>query len=240
MEVVGSPQPAVRQLAAGELIIEKRVVRTGVDPGLRERERVGRGEGGGFGLGCAGRLGPGHRGGEHAHGRGERVLREGRRTTLELRFADIQGHVRPGASSVGVGRAVAPIADLLHQLDALALKEALEERGMSIKELAKQSAISIAIINGFIGGSIKLTKHIACELEKALDIPATFWRNRERNYRKFMKQKIKAYYKDLKEVYEKHGIYICGCCGAWPVLIEERSTKKIISDYGESLGIGDD
>jgi len=41
-------------------------------------------------------------------------------------------------------------------------------------------------------------------------------------------QRVKAFYEDLKVVYEKHGMYItsCGCCGEWPELIPEGGSAE--------------
>ena len=69
------------------------------------------------------------------------------------------------------------------------LAEALEERNMSIDDLAKQIGLSEGYIRKLINGKAVLFGFTADKLERALDIPADFWRNMEHNYRESLKGK---------------------------------------------------
>lgn len=66
------------------------------------------------------------------------------------------------------------------------LLEALETIGMSQDELAERTGLSRKTVNGIIKGKVSITPETALQLERALRIPASFWNNRERRYRKFL------------------------------------------------------
>lgn len=63
------------------------------------------------------------------------------------------------------------------------LLETIEYKGISQTELAKRMGRPIKTINEIIQGKAQITPETAIQLERALDIPATFWLERERNYR---------------------------------------------------------
>ncbi len=62
------------------------------------------------------------------------------------------------------------------------LLEVLEEWGMSQADLAERTGRSKKIINEIINSRAVLTPEMALELERILNIPASFWNNRERQY----------------------------------------------------------
>lgn len=66
------------------------------------------------------------------------------------------------------------------------LREALEERNMSQRELAERTGHSEKLISQIIHGKAPLLPETALELERVLEIPAHFWNNRERTYRDFL------------------------------------------------------
>ena len=67
------------------------------------------------------------------------------------------------------------------------LKEHLEFIGMAPAELAEKMHVPQEKIHGLICGREAITANIATQLETATNIPATFWRNREKEYRRKLK-----------------------------------------------------
>lgn len=63
------------------------------------------------------------------------------------------------------------------------IKEQLDDRGMSQKELAACMAVSDEYVNHLINGEVQLTPDVANRLEIVLGIPASFWNNLEAIYR---------------------------------------------------------
>jgi HTH-type transcriptional regulator/antitoxin HigA len=63
------------------------------------------------------------------------------------------------------------------------LQEILEERGISQAELAERTGRPKKTINEIINGKAAITPETALQLERVLGIPASFWNNRERQYR---------------------------------------------------------
>lgn len=63
------------------------------------------------------------------------------------------------------------------------LKEHLDFIGMKPGELAEKMNMPQEKVQDLICGMEPITAEIAAKLENVLDIPATFWRNREKEYR---------------------------------------------------------
>jgi addiction module HigA family antidote len=63
------------------------------------------------------------------------------------------------------------------------LEETLEAIGMSQAELAKRMGRPIKTVNEIIQAKAAITPETALQLERVLGVPASFWTNRERNYR---------------------------------------------------------
>jgi HTH-type transcriptional regulator / antitoxin HigA len=66
------------------------------------------------------------------------------------------------------------------------LLEILEDRGMSQAELAERMGRPKKTINEIIKGKTALTPETAIQLERVLGSPASFWNNRERNFRDWL------------------------------------------------------
>ena len=66
------------------------------------------------------------------------------------------------------------------------LLEVLEEKGMSQAELADRTGRPKKTINEIIKGKTAITPETAIQLERVLGTPASFWNNRERNYREWL------------------------------------------------------
>ena len=69
------------------------------------------------------------------------------------------------------------------------LKELLKERNISESKFASETGLSLGVVQGIIFGEIEITPEIAKLFEKVLRVPASFWRNRERSYRKTLTNK---------------------------------------------------
>lgn len=63
------------------------------------------------------------------------------------------------------------------------LQEILEARGMSQAELADRTGRPKKTINEIIKGKAAITAETAIQLERVLEVPASFWLAREQNYR---------------------------------------------------------
>jgi HTH-type transcriptional regulator/antitoxin HigA len=76
--------------------------------------------------------------------------------------------------------------------------QALGEKKISINTLEVMMAGNDFDVSDVISGEEPITEKIASELERALDIPAQFWINRETLYRKKLAA-IEAAEKELKK-----------------------------------------
>lgn len=65
-----------------------------------------------------------------------------------------------------------------------ALKEIIDERGISEEQLALQMGQDETFVRDLIEGDVELTEDVANSIEKTLDIPAYFLLNLECLYRK--------------------------------------------------------
>lgn len=63
------------------------------------------------------------------------------------------------------------------------IREQLNNRGMSQKELAVRMDMSEKHISKLINGDVQLTPDVAVRLEMVLGVPAKFWNNLEAIYR---------------------------------------------------------
>ncbi len=68
------------------------------------------------------------------------------------------------------------------------LEETLEVIGMSQAELAERTSRPKKMINEIIQGTAAITPETALQLERVLGVPASFWNERERQYREFLAQ----------------------------------------------------
>jgi HTH-type transcriptional regulator/antitoxin HigA len=66
------------------------------------------------------------------------------------------------------------------------LLDVLEERGMSQAELADRTGRPKKTISEIINGKAAITPDTALQLERALDIRASFWNSREQKYRDYL------------------------------------------------------
>lgn len=64
------------------------------------------------------------------------------------------------------------------------LKEILEDRGITVRELAKQAGASEHHIHRVINCQKSISAAFARQLEQALDVEACFWLNLQANYDK--------------------------------------------------------
>jgi HTH-type transcriptional regulator / antitoxin HigA len=76
-----------------------------------------------------------------------------------------------------------PISFIIQSPPGDTLLEALETRSMSQAELALRTGRPLKTINEIIKGKTAITPETALQLERVLNIPASFWINREQQYR---------------------------------------------------------
>ncbi len=69
------------------------------------------------------------------------------------------------------------------------LSETIQTLGMSQLELSKRTGRPHKTVNEIITGKTKITPETAIQLEKVLNIPASFWNNRQRRYDEFLARK---------------------------------------------------
>ena len=80
------------------------------------------------------------------------------------------------------------------------LLETIETIGMPQVELAKRMGRPPKTINGIIKGTVAITPETALQLERVLGVSASFWNNRESNYRDFLaREKAEAIFKRYVE-----------------------------------------
>lgn len=63
------------------------------------------------------------------------------------------------------------------------IREQLENRDITQKELALRMGMSEKDISSLINGKVELTPEVALRLESVLGLPARFWNNMESVYR---------------------------------------------------------
>jgi HTH-type transcriptional regulator / antitoxin HigA len=85
------------------------------------------------------------------------------------------------------------------------LAEVLESLNMTQSELAERAGRPLKTINEIIKGKTALTPETALQLEKVLNIRASFWNNREKHYRTFLaaqaeKERLEANLDWLKKI----------------------------------------
>jgi addiction module HigA family antidote len=66
------------------------------------------------------------------------------------------------------------------------LLDLLNERGMSQAELAARAGRPLKTINEIVKGKAAITPETAIQLERVIGVPASFWNNREAQYRESM------------------------------------------------------
>lgn len=69
------------------------------------------------------------------------------------------------------------------------LKEILDSKGMTQAQLKQRTGRPLKTINEIIKGKAALTPETALQLELVLGVPASFWNERERNYREYLARK---------------------------------------------------
>lgn len=77
------------------------------------------------------------------------------------------------------------------------LLETLEERNLPIADFAERMNEPLKAIQEIIVGEALITPELALKLEQVLNIPATFWNNRERNYRESLARPSVSQYTNL-------------------------------------------
>ncbi len=79
------------------------------------------------------------------------------------------------------------------------LADELEARNMTQRELAEKVQVSAAMISAVVKGKKNVSLQLALQLESALEIPAEFWLNLQRQY-----DQTVAYHKLKRELQRLH------------------------------------
>ena len=66
------------------------------------------------------------------------------------------------------------------------LRETLTSLGMTRAQFGKRAGLSPQAIKEIVRGEASISTGMASKLEQALDVPASFWINLEKNYQKSM------------------------------------------------------
>ncbi len=66
------------------------------------------------------------------------------------------------------------------------LQDVIDSFGMSQAELARRMGRPQKTVNEIINGKAAITPDTAIQLERVLNVPASFWNNREKRYREFL------------------------------------------------------
>ena len=69
---------------------------------------------------------------------------------------------------------------LIHPGETVA--DVLEDRQMTREELAARMAVDLASVTAVIDGQAYISESFAAALERALDVPRSFWLNLQANY----------------------------------------------------------
>ena len=62
------------------------------------------------------------------------------------------------------------------------ISDVLEERNLTQKELAQRAGVSEAFLNDVVYGKKDISNELAIGLERALEVPRSFWLNLQANY----------------------------------------------------------
>ena len=80
------------------------------------------------------------------------------------------------------------------------IKDELEARGITQKQLAQEIGIPASVLNAVINGKRAITTEYALLLEAALDIDADFWLRFQSDYNKQIAKSNPAFVSRLKKV----------------------------------------
>jgi addiction module HigA family antidote len=84
------------------------------------------------------------------------------------------------------------------------LDELLEGIGMPQAELARRMGRPIKTINEIVKGKTAITPETALQLELVLDIPASFWNNREKRYQEYLARLAEKKYLEEQILWLEH------------------------------------
>ena len=80
------------------------------------------------------------------------------------------------------------------------LKEEIEYRGITQKQLAQQMGVSYSVLNEILNGKRPVTTEYALLLEAALGTPATIWIGLQADYNMQKAKQDKSFMKRLEEI----------------------------------------
>ena len=80
------------------------------------------------------------------------------------------------------------------------IRDELEDRGISQRQLAKKMGMSYSVLNDIINGKRDISVEYAMMLEAALGIDADFWINMKTQYSKQMAKRDKGFLSKLENI----------------------------------------
>ena len=80
------------------------------------------------------------------------------------------------------------------------IRDELEDRGISQRQLAKKMGMSYSVLNDIINGKRDISVEYAMMLEAALGIDADFWINMQTQYSKQMAKHDKGFLSKLEKI----------------------------------------
>lgn len=91
------------------------------------------------------------------------------------------------------------------------IRDELEDRGMSQRQLAKKMGMSYSVLNDIINGKRDISVEYAMMLEAALGIDADLWINMQTQYSKQMAKRDKGFLSKLENIRRVAGALVKPC-----------------------------
>lgn len=113
------------------------------------------------------------------------------------------------------------------------LRDLMEERALTQRELAHRLGRPVQAVNEILGGKKEITEDTAIELERVLQVPAQFWLVRESHYREYLARQRHAETRRAHVPWvEQFPLKALQACGVLP---EGRLTAGFKQDLVEPL-----
>lgn len=97
------------------------------------------------------------------------------------------------------------------------LRDLMEERALTQRELAHRLGRPVQAVNEILGGKKEITEETAIELERVLQVPAQFWLVRESHYREYLARRRDAESREAQLPWlERFPLKALQACGILP------------------------
>lgn len=115
------------------------------------------------------------------------------------------------------------------------LLETIQAVGMSQRELAQRMGRPPKTINEIVKGKAAITPETALQLERVLRVPASFWQNRERNYRDWLARKEEE--KRLKAHIEWPELFPVAAMARWGFIEKRHEASEQVQELLSFFGV---